>query len=84
MLDLVSNLPQLYNAVVFGRTDKMDLAIGVTVGTSTQLALLVAHPLVFLGAVTGQDGQKPNNRTTRGKVAGKPGAPTIAPLPRSR
>jgi Ca2+:H+ antiporter len=59
MLALVSNVPQLYNAVVFGRTDKMDLAIGVTIGASTQLALLVAHALVFLGAVTGQDGPNP-------------------------
>jgi Ca2+:H+ antiporter len=55
LLALVSNVPQLYNAVVFGRKDKMDLAIGVTVGASTQVALLVAPALVFLGAVIGQD-----------------------------
>jgi Ca2+:H+ antiporter len=55
LLALVSNIPQLYNAVVFARKDKMDLAIGVTVGASTQVALLVAPVLVFLGYVIGQD-----------------------------
>jgi Ca2+:H+ antiporter len=55
LLALVSNVPQLYNAVVFARKDKMDLAIGVTVGASTQVALLVAPVLVFLGYLIGQD-----------------------------
>jgi Ca2+:H+ antiporter len=55
LLALVSNVPQLYNAVVFARKDKMDLAIGVTVGASSQVALLVAPVLVFLGALIGQD-----------------------------
>jgi Ca2+:H+ antiporter len=55
LLALVSNVPQLYNAVVFARKDKMDLAIGVTVGASSQVALLVAPLLVFLGALIGQD-----------------------------
>jgi Ca2+:H+ antiporter len=55
LLALVSNVPQLYNAVVFARKDKMDLAIGVTVGASSQVALLVAPVLVFLGVLTGQD-----------------------------
>ena len=49
LLALVGNVPELYNAVVFARKDKMDLAIGVTVGASTQVALLVAPALVFLG-----------------------------------
>jgi Ca2+:H+ antiporter len=55
LLALVSNVPQLYNAVVFARKDKMDLAIGVTVGASSQVALLVAPVLVFLGALLGQN-----------------------------
>jgi Ca2+:H+ antiporter len=55
LLALVSNVPQLFNAVVFARKDKMDLAIGVTVGASTQVALLVAPALVFLGSLLGQD-----------------------------
>ena len=33
----------------------MDLAIGITVGASTQVALLVAPVLVFLGYLMGQD-----------------------------
>jgi Ca2+:H+ antiporter len=55
LLALVSNVPQLLNAVAFARKDKMDLAIGVTVGASTQVALLVAPALVFLGSLLGQD-----------------------------
>jgi Ca2+:H+ antiporter len=55
LLALVRNVHQLCNAVVFARKDKMDLAIGVTVGASTQVALLVAPALVFLGAAIGQD-----------------------------
>jgi Ca2+:H+ antiporter len=55
LLALVSNVPQIYNAVAFARKDKMDLAIGVTVGASTQVALLVAPALVFLGSLLGQD-----------------------------
>jgi Ca2+:H+ antiporter len=35
--------------------DKMDLAIGVTVGARTQVALLVAPALVLLGSLLGQD-----------------------------
>ena len=55
LLALVGNVPELYNAVVFARKDKMDLAIGVTVGASTQVALLVAPALVFLGWLFGQN-----------------------------
>jgi len=33
----------------------MDLCIGITVGASTQVGLLVAHVLVFLGVSTGQN-----------------------------
>ena len=33
----------------------MDLAIGITVGASTQVALLVVPVLVFLGYLMGQD-----------------------------
>jgi Ca2+:H+ antiporter len=38
----------------FARKDKMDLAIGITVGASTQVALLVAPILVFAGFLMGQ------------------------------
>ncbi len=55
VLALVGNGAELLNAVRFARKDKMDLAIGVTVGASTQVALLVAPILVFAGYFMGQD-----------------------------
>jgi Ca2+:H+ antiporter len=51
----VGNGAELLNAVRFARKDKMDLAIGITVGASTQVALLVAPILVFAGWLLGQD-----------------------------
>jgi Ca2+:H+ antiporter len=55
LLALVGNAAELFNAVRFARQDKMDLCIGITVGASTQVALLVAPVLVFLGVFLGQD-----------------------------
>jgi Ca2+:H+ antiporter len=55
LLALVSNAAELYSAVRFARNDQMDLAIGVTVGASAQVALLVAPVLVFLGVVFGRE-----------------------------
>lgn len=54
LLATVGNLAQLINSVRFARKDKMDLALSITVGSSTQIALLVAPLLVFVGFVTGQ------------------------------
>ncbi len=55
LLAVVGNAAELINAVRFARADKMDLAIGITVGASTQVALLVAPILVFAGFFLGQD-----------------------------
>jgi len=55
LLAVVGNAAELINAIRFARKDKMDLAIGVTVGASTQVALLVAPVLVFAGILLGQD-----------------------------
>ena len=55
LLAVVGNAAELINAVRFALRDKMDLAIGVTVGASTQVALLVAPVLVFAGMAFGQD-----------------------------
>jgi Ca2+:H+ antiporter len=55
LLAIVGNAAELLNAVRFARKDKMDLAIGVTVGASTQVALLVAPVLVFSGFLLGQE-----------------------------
>ncbi len=55
LLAMVGNAAELFNAIRFARKDKMDLAIGITVGASTQVALLVAPILVFAGYFMGQD-----------------------------
>jgi Ca2+:H+ antiporter len=54
LLAMVSNIPQFYNAIAFARGDKMNLALGVTQGASTQVALLVAPVLVLGGGLLGQ------------------------------
>ena len=55
LLASVGNAAELINAVRFARKDKMDLAIGITVGASIQVALVVAPVLVFAGYFLGQD-----------------------------
>ena len=54
LLALVGNAAELFNAVRFARKDQMDLCLGITMGASTQVGLLVAPVLVFLGLVMGQ------------------------------
>jgi Ca2+:H+ antiporter len=53
-LALVGNAAEAMNAVRFARKDVMDLSFGIAVGASTQVALLVAPVLVFLGYLMGQ------------------------------
>jgi Ca2+:H+ antiporter len=55
LLALLGNAAELFNAVRFARKDQMDLAIGVTLGASVQVGLLVAPVLVFLGMIMGQN-----------------------------
>jgi Ca2+:H+ antiporter len=55
LLATVGNAAELFNAVRFARADKMELAIGITVGASIQVALLVAPILVFAGYFLGHD-----------------------------
>ena len=45
---LVGNAAEHFSAVVLAADDKMDAAIGIAVGSSTQIALFVAPTLVFL------------------------------------
>ncbi len=52
---LVGNAAELAAAVRFARKDQMDLCVGVTVGASVQVGLLVAPVLVFLGMLIGQN-----------------------------
>jgi Ca2+:H+ antiporter len=55
LLALVGNAAELFTAVRFARKDQIDLSVGVTVGASTQVGLLVAPVLVFLGMIMGQN-----------------------------
>jgi Ca2+:H+ antiporter len=55
LLALVGNAAELFNAIRFARKDQMDLCIGITVGASAQVGLLVAPVLVFLGVILGRD-----------------------------
>ena len=56
LLALVGNAAELFNAIRFARKDQMDLCIGITVGASAQVGLLVVAPvLVFLGMIMGQN-----------------------------
>jgi Ca2+:H+ antiporter len=55
LLALVGNAAELAAAVRFARKDQMDLCVGVTVGASVQVGLLVAPVLVFLGIIMGRD-----------------------------
>jgi Ca2+:H+ antiporter len=55
LLALVGNAAELAAAVRFARKDQMDLCVGVTVGASVQVDLLVAPVLVFLGLIMGQN-----------------------------
>jgi Ca2+:H+ antiporter len=55
LLAVVGNAAEMFNAVRFARRDKMDLAIGITVGASIQVALLVAPILIFAGFLLHKD-----------------------------
>jgi Ca2+:H+ antiporter len=48
---LIGNAAEHYSAVVMAANDKMDAAISIAVGSSTQIALFVAPALVFLSYV---------------------------------
>ncbi|MFM8333077.1 MAG: calcium/proton exchanger [Candidatus Methylumidiphilus sp.] len=55
LLALVGNTAELINSVRFARQGELDLSLGITVGGSTQMALLVAPLLVFFGLSIGQN-----------------------------
>jgi Ca2+:H+ antiporter len=60
LLAAVGNAAEIINAVRFARKGHMDLAIGVTVGASIQVALVVAPVLVFFGFVLHKLGYIPD------------------------
>lgn len=49
LIPIVGNAAEHVTAVIVARKDKMDLAIGVAIGSSLQIALLVTPFLVILG-----------------------------------
>lgn len=55
LLPIVGNAAEHVTAVVVAIKDKMDLAMGVAIGSSMQIALLVTPFLVILGWIIGQD-----------------------------
>lgn len=55
LLPIVGNAAEHVTAVVVAYKDKMDLAIGVAIGSSMQIALLVTPFLVILGWIIGKD-----------------------------
>lgn len=55
VIPLIGNAAEHATAVVVARKGKMDLALQIAYGSSTQIALLVAPLLVFAGLLFGQD-----------------------------
>ncbi|KAI5296643.1 hypothetical protein KEM52_004475 [Ascosphaera acerosa] len=56
LLPIVGNAAEHATAVTVAIKDKMDLAIGVAVGSSMQIALLVLPLIVVIGWIAGKDG----------------------------
>jgi len=54
LIPIVGNAAEHVTAVVVAMKNKMDLAIGVAIGSSMQIALLVTPFLVILGWIIGQ------------------------------
>ncbi|OBT77735.1 hypothetical protein VF21_03797 [Pseudogymnoascus sp. 05NY08] len=54
LLPIVGNAAEHVTAIVVALKDKMDLAMGVAVGSSMQIALLVTPFLVIMGWIIGQ------------------------------
>lgn len=54
LLPIVGNAAEHVTAVVVAYKDKMDLAVGVAIGSSMQIALFVTPFLVMLGWIIGQ------------------------------
>lgn len=55
VIPLIGNAAEHATAVVVARKGKMDLALQIAYGSSTQIALLVAPILVFAGLFFGQE-----------------------------
>jgi Ca2+:H+ antiporter len=56
LLPIVGNAAEHATAVTVACKDKMDLAIGVAVGSSMQVALLLIPLMIIIGWIMGNDG----------------------------
>ncbi len=56
VIPIIGNAAEHATAVVVARKGKIDLALNIALGSSTQVALLVAPLLVFVGAMMGASG----------------------------
>lgn len=54
IVPLVGNVAEHFSAIVFAAKNKMDTALAIAAGSSTQIALLVAPLLVLLGLAIGR------------------------------
>jgi Ca2+:H+ antiporter len=54
LLAPVGMVSELINSIRFARQNQLDISLAITMGSSTQIALLVAPLLVFFGLATGQ------------------------------
>jgi Ca2+:H+ antiporter len=55
VIPIIGNAAEHATAIVVARKGKMDLALQIALGSSTQVALLVAPILVFAGVLLGQE-----------------------------
>lgn len=55
VLPIVGNAAEHASAIIFAMRGKMDLALGVAIGSATQIALFVFPLLVIIGWFIGQD-----------------------------
>ena len=54
VVPIIGNAAEHSTAVLMARKNRMDLAMGIAIGSSVQVALLIAPLLVFLGLLFGQ------------------------------
>jgi Ca2+:H+ antiporter len=54
VLAIVGNIPEKASAIYFARRDRMELVVTITVGSTIQMALLIAPALVFISHLMGR------------------------------
>ncbi len=54
LIPIIGNAAEHSSAVLMAMKNRMDLAVGIAVGSSIQVALLIGPILVFLGLAFGQ------------------------------